>query len=71
MLTILVYASVSASVAAFVVAIFMGVRNNWVYLRQMELNRFENGRHIIKEYASYNEMMFKFWIWDVEKFRNK
>ena len=45
------------------------IRNSWVFERRTELNRFENGMHVIRSYADYHTMMRKFWIWDVEKFR--
>ena len=44
-------------------------RNTWVFERRTELNRFENGVHVIRGYADYDTMMRKFWIWDVEKFK--
>ncbi len=50
-------------------AILLTVRNNWVLEKRLELNRFENGNHIINAYVGYYEMVFRFWVWDVEKFR--
>ena len=44
-------------------------RNLWVFNHRNKLNRFENGVHVINQYADYDEMMIKFWIWDVEKFK--
>jgi hypothetical protein len=45
------------------------IRNEWVFNRRQELNRFEYGHHIIYDYADYLTMVMKFWIWDVEKFK--
>lgn len=45
------------------------VRNEWVYKKRMELNRFEDGVHIIKQYMGYDDMMYRFWVWDIEKLR--
>ena len=47
----------------------LSIRNLWVFNRRIELNRFENGIHVIKNYADYDTMIRKFWIWDVEKFK--
>ena len=44
-------------------------RNIWVYNRRNKLNRFENGVHVINQYADYDTMMLKIWIWDIEKFK--
>ena len=53
----------------FIFAIGALIRNEWVYNRMGELNRFEGKVHLIKQYASYDKMMLKFWIWNVEKFK--
>lgn len=47
----------------------LSIRNSWVFNRRTELNRFENGIHVIENYADYDTMIRKFWIWDVEKFK--
>ena len=47
----------------------LSIRNSWVFNRRTELNRFENGIHVIHNYADYDTMIRKFWIWDVEKFK--
>lgn len=47
----------------------LSIRNLWVFNRRIELNRFENGIHVIDNYADYDTMIRKFWIWDVEKFK--
>lgn len=52
-------------------ALFMWFRNNWVYNRRTELNRFVDGKHLIKKYISYDAMMLRFWVWDIEKLKIK
>lgn len=52
-------------------SIVMLIRNHWGYKKLMRLNRFENGIHIIKQYSDYDQIFFKFWIWDIEKFKKK
>lgn len=52
-------------------ALFILIRSEWVFKKRMELNRHENGVHVITEYIDYNQMVFKFWIWDIEKMRIK
>ena len=59
-------------IVAFCFALYslcLSIRNLWVFNRRIELNRFENGIHVIKNYADYDTMIRKFWTWDVEKFR--
>ena len=63
----LILAIVALGMALF--ALGMGVRNKWVFDRLTELNRFEGNHHVIRDYADYDTMMRKFWIWDVEKFK--
>lgn len=60
------------SIVALALALYslgLSIRNSWVFERRTELNRFENGEHVILSYADYDTMMRKFWIWDVEKFK--
>ena len=60
------------SIVALVLALYslwLVERNKWVFDRRTELNRFENGTHVIRGYADYDTMMRKFWVWDVEKFK--
>jgi len=64
--------SLILSIVALILAFYsigLTIRNQWVFNRQTELNRFENGVHVIRMYADYDTMMRKFWIWDVEKFK--
>jgi hypothetical protein len=58
---------VALSLALF--SLYLMLRNSWVYRRRIELNRFENGVHVIDSYVDYDTMLRKFWIWDVEKFK--
>ena len=48
---------------------FFQFRNMWVFDRITELNRFENGVHIVTLYYGYHSMFWRFWVWDVEKMR--
>lgn len=50
-------------------AILMLVRNNWVFNRLNELNRFEDDVHLINNYKAYSEILIRFWIWDIKKFK--
>ena len=50
-------------------ALGVTIRNEWVFKHRIELNRHENGVHLINEYIGYNEMIRKFWIWDIEKLK--
>lgn len=56
---------------AIVMAInlFFAYRNSWVYDRRIELNRFESGEHVIRRYLNYQEMLNRWWIWDIEKLK--
>jgi hypothetical protein len=39
------------------------LRNEWVYQARMEILREDRG-----SLPGYNSMLFRFWIWDIEKF---
>lgn len=54
-------------VPLFLILVLILVRNEWVFHQRLKLNRFENGVHVINQYLSYDEMMFRFWIWNIEK----
>lgn len=47
----------------------MFIRNNWVYKKRMKLIRYEDGILIINQYLSYDQMMYRFWVWNIEKLR--
>lgn len=63
----LAFLTIAQFIAFLTIALL--VRNEWVNAQQTTLNRFENGVHVIKGYADYDTMMWRFWIWDVEKFK--
>ena len=56
-------------------SLLMLFRNNWVYNKRTEiLNRQTNLSDLNNEYdrlPSYDQMMWRFWIWDIEKFIKK
>ena len=52
-----------------IISIVFAYRNIWVGIRRNKLNRIENGVHIISQYADYDTMVLKLWIWDIEKFK--
>ena len=55
-------------------ALFLMFRNNWVYEKRIDIilkSPVAKHRDIIKQYKSYNEMLFRFWIWNIEKLRMK
>ena len=52
-----------------VINAFFAYRNSWVYDRQIELNCFENGDHVLRRYLNYTEMMDRWWVWDIEKLK--
>lgn len=47
--------------------IFAFLRNNWVFSVRMKLI----GNPRKPEYLSYDMMMLKFWIWNIEKLKRK
>jgi hypothetical protein len=49
------------------VGIFILCRNEWVYKKRTEI--IDNHFHEYFNYISYNDMVLKFWIWDIEKMR--
>lgn len=53
-------------ILCFVAEIFlayMWFRNEWVYKQQAKLIQFGT----YKNYINYEEMFWRFWIWDIEK----
>ncbi|MCR4334343.1 MAG: hypothetical protein NUV47_01260 [Patescibacteria group bacterium] len=55
------------SIITILIATGVAIRNHWVFSAQMKL--IGNPRRL--EYLSYDTMMLKFWIWDVEKLKRK
>ena len=61
--------SLALSALLLLLALGLLIRNNWVFARRTELNRFEGGVHVIDSYVDYDTMLLRFWVWDVEKFK--
>ena len=64
------------SLIIFIISLFLCIflavlciRNIWVLRSMLALNRFEGNVHLVKQYADYETILYKFWIWDIEKFR--
>lgn len=53
--------------AGLTAAILFLIRNNWVYA--VRINELNKGLWHYKQLETYNAMLFKFWIWNVEKFK--
>lgn len=51
----------------FSIAGFFLLRNNWVYKKSNEC--IDNGTHNLL--PDYDAMMYRFWVWDIEKFKKK
>ncbi len=56
-------------IAAFCYAILMLIRNEWVARKRLWLidnkwQEYERG-----DYLGYDQMLHRFWIWDIEKLR--
>jgi len=49
-----------------IIALFMLHRNNWVYCKRIAM--IDKDFETYKKLESYNLMMLKFWIWDINKF---
>lgn len=56
-----------ASLICVIMGIFAFLRNNWVFSVRMKLI----GNPRKPEYLSYDMMMLKFWIWNIEKLKRK
>lgn len=64
-------------VLIMIACIFMLIRNEWVYKQKVKIvDRYFRQHHraggleqALNSYLSYNEMMFKLWVWDVEKLK--
>lgn len=56
----------------FVFSLFMIYRNRWVYLRRREVldsSEYVDGKFLPYErLPSYDAMLYRFWVWDVQKF---
>jgi len=65
-MNVILLAGLFCIIAAWVV---FASRNRWVYLQRAKLNRFDGDVHAITQYVDYDDMMKKFWVWDIEKLR--
>ena len=54
------------SVILFFIAVFIWIRNKWVYKNRIKL--INDDWESFKKLPSYDQMMFKFWVWDINKF---
>lgn len=52
-----------------VVNFFMLIRNNWVYNQRMFIINYRFSEY--DDFLSYDEMMDKFWIWDIAKLKKE
>ena len=50
-------------------AVFLMFRNTWVLVERVE-QAYKNQAEYDK-LCSYTCMLFKFWVWDIEKFKEK
>jgi len=57
------------SIALAIISLVMSIRNMWLLDRYTEINRFENGVHLIRGYVGYETAMWRFWVWDMEKLK--
>lgn len=57
------------SFVVFIISIFVIIRNEWVKHKRLQL--IDKGINDYRNYISYDQMMFRFWCWNVEKMRKK
>jgi len=60
------YVLTSISVIFIFITVFIWIRNNWVYKNRIKL--IDDDWEAYKKLPSYDQMMFKFWVWDINKF---
>lgn len=53
---------------ALVFILFVAYRNHWVYKMQTEILFADDYPETWDRLQSYNKMMLKFWVFDIEKF---
>jgi len=61
------------SLVGSLIFIFTFYRINWVYDERIKILHIEPVKKSLEEYdklPSYNYMIYHFWIWDIEKFKN-
>ncbi|WP_208952278.1 hypothetical protein [Rahnella sp. ChDrAdgB13] len=61
--------AIAIPVAGILYCFFVLHRNEWVYKQRMKVLFGENGFKEFQKLPSYDAMMRKFWIWDVNKFK--
>lgn len=61
----MIYIQLILIVLIFIV-VFILIRNEWVYRKRVKILREDSDKFYRLE--DYDEMMYRFWIWDVEKF---
>ena len=63
----MIYFTICVIAILFLGQTLMMYRNSWVYHNRKQL--IENGT--LDLYWDYDKMFYTFWIWDIEKMRNK
>lgn len=48
------------------IPVFIWIRNVWVYKNRIKLLR--DDYETYQKLPSYHQMMFKFWVWNINKF---
>ncbi|PKB90925.1 hypothetical protein A8A01_03195 [Ewingella americana] len=69
MVEIFLIIAIAIPVSALLWCVFMLHRNSWVYKQRMKVLHGENGFNEHQKLPSYDYMMRKFWVWDVNKFK--
>ena len=54
------------SVISLFIVFFIWIRNIWVYKNRIKL--IGDNWEAYKKLPSYDQMVFKFWVWDINKF---
>ena len=52
-----------------IIGIFLFIRNEWTYNKLIYTHH--NNKKLFYELEGYYKIFFKFWIWDIEKFKRK
>lgn len=48
------------------IAVFIEIRNNWVYKNRIKL--IDDDWKAYQKLPSYDQMMLRFWVWNINKF---
>jgi len=62
---IFIYILLAICVVGILFSFFLLVRNQWVYHNQL----LSLEKDQLEEYLSYDRMLMKFWVWDIDKLR--